>query len=389
MSRMPHLPLGAAAPLSAEEVRRYGRHLVIPEVGVAGQSRLKAARVLLVGAGGLGSPAALYLAAAGVGTLGIVEFDTIDTSNLQRQVLYGSEDVGRLKLDVAVARLQQINPFVAVQRHDTRFDSDNAIDLVAGYDIVVDGSDNFATRYLVTDACALVGRPLVYGAVLRFEGQVSVFWPPHGPCYRCLFPEPPPPGMVASCAEAGVLGVLPGIVGSLQASEAIKLILGAGDPLIGRYLVVDALGASFRELSLSRDSGCALCGNHPTIHAPIAYAQECAVPPADVSGRFEIDVTELAQWRAQGVAHALLDVREPHEAVIAAISGAMLVPLRSLSEQVADLPRDRPLVVHCHHGGRSARAVGFLRAQGFEQAVNLIGGIDAWSLEVDGAVSRY
>jgi adenylyltransferase/sulfurtransferase len=387
MSRLPHLPLAATAPLDAEEVRRYGRHLVIPEVGVEGQLRLKAARVVLIGAGGLGSPASLYLAAAGVGTLGLVEFDAVDVSNLQRQILYGSADVGRPKLEVAAERLEAINPHITVRRHSVRLDSHNVLDLVADYDVVVDGSDNFATRYVVNDACALEGRPLVYGAVLRFEGQVSVFWRPHGPCYRCLFPEPPPPGLVPSCAEAGVLGVLPGMVGAMQANEAIKLILGQGEPLIGRYLVLDALGMRLRELRLQRDPGCPLCGDHPSITAPVEIDTTCEVP--SVEGRVEIDVHELDAWRRQGRPHQLIDVREPVEESIARVDGALLVPLRSLPQRLDQVARDRPVVVMCHHGGRSARAVGYLRSQGIDASLNLVGGIDAWSREVDPGVARY
>ncbi|MEM9558398.1 MAG: molybdopterin-synthase adenylyltransferase MoeB [Acidobacteriota bacterium] len=386
--------------LTHDELRRYGRHLVLPEVGVDGQKRLKAARVLLIGAGGLGSPAALYLAAAGVGTLGVVEFDQVDLSNLQRQVLYGHPDVGRPKLEVAAERLHDVNPHIEIVPHATRLELDNARELIEAYDLVVDGSDNFPTRYLVNDACVLTGTPLVWGAVLRFDGQVSVFSAPGGPCYRCLFPVPPPPGSVPSCAEGGVLGVLPGIIGSLQANEAIKLILGVGEPLVGRFLSFDALGMRLRELRLPRNPDCPACSDpsalvlhsddascapptpEPTMEATMSSTHAGDVMP------LEIDVEEYVSWRAD-FEHVLLDVREPFEAEIATIEGALLIPLGELPRRLDELDRESILVVHCHHGGRSAQAVGFLRSQGFDRAVNLGGGIDDWSETIDSNVPRY
>ena len=384
--------------LDRDELVRYGRHLVIPEVGERGQRRLKASRVLLVGAGGLGSPLALYLAAAGVGRLGLVEFDAVDASNLQRQILYGTGDVGRPKGDAARERLAETNPHVEVVVHGERLTAANAEGILAGYELVADGSDNFATRYLVNDACVKMGIPDVYGSVFRFEGQVSVFGAPGGPCYRCLFPEPPPPGLVPSCAEAGVLGILPGIIGTLQANEVVKLLLGIGEPLTGRFLTFDALTMRFRELALPRDPECPVCSRDPgEIELP-DYAESCepeaggARPEEEPTmDRWEMTVTELAQWREEGRAFDLLDVREPHEHRIASIEGAELVPLRELSSRIDGLDgeTDRPLVVHCHHGSRSLRAVQLLRSRGIGRAINLAGGIDAWSREVDPEVPRY
>ena len=373
------------APLNREEIRRYGRHLVIPEIGLEGQEKLKAARVLLIGAGGLGSPAALYLAAAGVGTLGIVEFDRVDETNLHRQILFGASDVGRPKLEVARERLAEVNPFVRVEAHPVRFDLDNALELVGAYDLVVDGSDNFPTRYLVNDACVMTGKPDVWGAVFRFEGQVSLFGAPGGPCYRCLFPEPPPPGTVPSCAEAGVFGVLPGIVGSIQAAEAIRWITGVGEPLVGRLLLFDALAMSFREVRLGKSPDCPVCSENPTQRGLIRYEESCEMPEES----FDIDVHELARRRAAGEPLELVDVRLEREREIATIDGGTWIPMAEIAERWRELPTDRPVVIYCHSGGRSARVTDFLRRQGLARARNLRGGIDAWSREVDPGVARY
>jgi len=375
--------------LDAHELRRYHRHLILPEVGMAGQRRLKGARVLIVGAGGLGSPAALYLAAAGVGTLGLVDFDVVEVTNLQRQILHGSAAVGRPKLESAAARLADLNPHVAVIRHDTRLSRDNALELIGGYEVVLDGADNFATRYLVNDACALLGRAVVHGSIFRFEGQASVFDAARGPCYRCLYREPPPPGMVPTCAEGGVLGVLPGVIGTLQAIEAIKLVLGIGEPLIGRLVVFDALATRFRELTLRKDPDCPLCGTHPTVRELQDYDAWCGGPAATETMHEDVTVTELAAARARGDELVLLDVREPFELEIARLDGAVHVPMRLLPERLGELERTRPLVILCHHGNRSRVALEYLRGQGFTNLHNLKGGIDAWSLEVDPAVPRY
>ena len=388
--------------LDHEEIRRYGRHLVLPEVGLDGQKRLKSARVLLIGAGGLGSPAALYLTAAGVGTLGLVDFDRVDRSNLQRQVLYGEADVGRAKTEAAVARLAESNPHVRLVPHDVRLNGDNVLDLLDGYDLVLDGSDNAATRYWVNDACLIAGKPNVWGAVLRFEGQVSVFGAPGGPCYRCLFPEPPPPGTVPSCAEGGVLGVLPGIIGTLQANEAIKLILGIGKSLVGRFVVFDALQFRFREVSLPRDPSCPACGDGATPSLKQSPAVVCEPIGALMAGvernvmteespelPFDIDVHQLKAWRDEGREYVLLDVREPQELQICRIEGSVAIPMREIPNRAQELVADRLTVVQCHHGGRSAQVVQFLRSQGFTQATNLAGGIEAWSMEIDPRVPRY
>jgi adenylyltransferase/sulfurtransferase len=327
--------------------------------------------VLIVGAGGLGSPAAIYLTAAGVGTIGLIDFDLVDESNLQRQVLFSTADVGRPKLEAAVARLQSLNPLVTVEPHRERFDVGNAARLVAGYDLVVDGTDNFPTRYLVNDACVMGGKPNVYGSVSQFEGQAAVFAAPGGPCYRCLHPEPPPDGLILNCADAGVLGVLPGIIGTIQAAEAIKLIAGLGEPLVGRLLLFDALRMTFRTITLSRDPECPVCGDAPTIRALVRYDLVCE-PAED-----RMTVEELRAWRAEGRAHALIDVREPSEHASRHIDGAVLIPLGTLMDRLALVPTDRPVVVHCKSGGRSARAVAMLRAKGID-ARNLSGGIDAW-----------
>lgn len=382
-------PLPALEPA---ELRRYHRHLILPEVSLAGQQRLKAAKVLLIGAGGLGSPLGLYLAAAGIGTLGLVEFDTVDESNLHRQVLYGSRDVGRPKLAAAIERLREVNPHTRFVAHDTRFRSENALELIQDYDVVVDGTDNFPTRYLVNDACVLAGKPNVYGSIFRFEGQVAVFWGTHGPCYRCLFPEPPPPGLVPSCAEGGVLGVLPGVIGSLQANEVIKLIVGIGESAIGRLLLFDALGLKFRELKLKKDPACPVCSAHPTQTSLIDYDAFCGLsveePQDDGELLFEMTVQELHRWREQGRDFVLLDVRNPPEWSLCRIDGATLIPLPELPRRFGEIDSNALVVAHCHHGMRSAQAVHFLRAQGY-RAINLAGGIDAWSVAVDAGVPRY
>ncbi len=380
----------ALPPLSHDEIRRYSRHLIMPEVGLDGQRKLKAARVLCVGAGGLGSPATLYLAAAGVGTIGLVDFDVVDFSNLQRQILHGTPDVGRPKLESARDRLTSVNPHVRIETHETTLTSANAREILADYDVVVDGTDNFPTRYLVNDACVLLGRPNVYGSIFRFEGQASIFAALGGPCYRCLYPEPPPPGLVPSCAEGGVLGVLPGIVGTIQATEAIKLILGAGSPLVGRLLVFDALAMRFREFKLERDPACPACGESPTIRELIDYEEFCGVGPRHaVEPRHpEVTARELQALLDGPEPPLLIDVREPHEARICRIPGAVLMPLGELPRRVAELDSTRRIVVHCRSGQRSARAVSFLRGAGFE-AWNLKGGILDWIDQVDPTQPKY
>jgi molybdopterin/thiamine biosynthesis adenylyltransferase/rhodanese-related sulfurtransferase len=374
--------------LSAEELQRYSRHLLMPEVTSEGQKRLKAARILCVGAGGLGSPAALYLAAAGVGTIGIVDFDDVDLSNLQRQILHGTKDIGRSKLESARDRLRDINPEIEIELHECRFSSENASQLVAQYDVVVDGSDNFPTRYLSNDVCVFARKPNVYGSVFRFEGQTTVF-APHlgGPCYRCLFPEPPPPDSVPNCAQAGVLGVLPGIIGMLQAIETIKLIVGIGEPLVGRLLHFDALKIKFRELNLRRDPECPVCGENPTIFSPIDYEQFCGAPNEDAIPT--MSAQELKRKMDTREQLELIDVREAFEYEIARIDGAKLIPLGEIAERVDELQRERPIVVHCHSGQRSAQAVRLLQQRGFANVYNLEGGIDAWSDQIDPSVPKY
>jgi sulfur-carrier protein adenylyltransferase/sulfurtransferase len=385
----------AAAPeLSADEMRRYSRHLIMPEVGIEGQRRLKAASVLCIGAGGLGSPAALYLAAAGVGRLGIVDFDAVDFSNLHRQILHGTSDVGRPKLQSARDRLHAINPEIEIATHETALTSKNALDLFRDYDVILDGTDNFPTRYLVNDACVLLGKPNAYGSIFRFEGQASVFGAPGGPCYRCLYPEPPPPGLVPSCAEGGVLGVLPGVIGTIQATEAIKLILGVGRPLIGRLLLYDAFNMSFRELKLRRDPACPVCGDHPTVRALIDYEQFCGITPASQSAPAvpEITVEDLKARLDRGDRVFVLDVREPSEYQISRIAGSTLIPLGELPKRLAELPSgaDAPeIVVHCKMGGRSAKAVKQLVDAGFTRVQNLKGGILAWSDRIDPSQPKY
>jgi molybdopterin/thiamine biosynthesis adenylyltransferase/rhodanese-related sulfurtransferase len=378
--------------LSKEEILRYSRHLIMPEVGMDGQLKLKQARVLLIGAGGLGAPLSIYLAAAGVGHLGIVDFDIVDFTNLQRQVTFSTSDVGRPKLDAAKDRLAAMNPAIEIETYETRLTSANALDLFRGYDIVVDGTDNFPTRYLVNDACVLLGKRNVYGSIFRFEGQVSIFGAPDGPCYRCLYPEPPPPGLVPSCAEGGVLGVLPGIVGSIQAIEAIKLILGTGDPLIGRLLLFDALGMKFRELKLKKNPACPLCGPNPTITKLIDYEEFCGIrgeeAPAPASTVPEMTPRELKQRLDRGDDLFILDVREPHEYQICNLNG-YLIPLGDVPKRVNELDSSREIVAHCRSGKRSAEAAEFLRKAGFRKIWNLKGGILAWSDEVDPSVPKY
>src|SRR5258707_7231642 len=374
--------------LDVAELQRYSRHLIMPEVTSDGQSRLKAARVLCIGAGGLGSPAALYLTAAGVGTIGIVDFDDVDLSNLQRQILHGTKDIGRGKLESARDRLHDINPQIELELHKCRFSSENAPRLVSRYDVIVDGSDNFPTRYLSNDACVFARKPNVYGSVFRFEGQTTVF-APHlaGPCYRCLFPEPPPPESVPNCAQAGVLGVLPGIIGMLQTIETIKLIVGIGEPLIGRLVHFDALKVQFRELKLRRDPQCPVCGENPTIFAPIDYDQFCGA--RDDASVPAISVQELKGKMDARDVFELIDVREPFEFEIARIDGAKLLPLGEIPERAEELDREQTLIVHCHSGRRSAQAVRLLKQRGFANVYNLEGGIDAWSDLIDPTVPKY
>ena len=374
--------------LNVEELQRYSRHLIMPEVTSEGQSRFKAARVLCIGAGGLGSPAALYLAAAGVGTIGIVDFDDVDLSNLQRQILHGTKDIGRGKLESAKDRLHDINPQIEIELHKCHFSSENASQLVTRYDVVVDGSDNFPTRYLSNDVCVFAHKPNVYGSVFRFEGQTTVF-APHlgGPCYRCLFPEPPPPESVPNCAQAGVLGVLPGIIGMLQAIETLKLILGIGQPLVGRLLHFDALKVKFRELNLRHDPQCPVCGENPTIFSPIDYEQFCGV--RDQGTVPEMSPHELKRRMDAGEPFELIDVREPYEYEIARINGAKLIPLGEITERLDELSGEQPIVVHCHSGKRSAQAVELLQQHGFTKVYNLEGGIDAWSDQIDPNVPKY
>jgi molybdopterin/thiamine biosynthesis adenylyltransferase/rhodanese-related sulfurtransferase len=372
--------------LNKEEQIRYSRHLTMPEVGAEGQKKLKAARVLCIGAGGLGSPAALYLASAGVGTIGIVDFDDVDLSNLQRQILHGTKDVGRKKLQSARDRLLDANPNIEIDLHECRFSAENALELVNNYDAVVDGSDNFPTRYLSNDVCVFARKPNVYGAVFRFDGQAAVF-APHlgGPCYRCLFPEPPTPGTVPSCAEAGVLGVLPGVIGLLQAIEAIKLVLGIGDSLVGRMLHFDALKMNFRQFNVRPDPQCPVCGKQPTITAPIDYEQFCGLRTKVP----EISVHELKRKLDAQEPVELIDVREPFEYEIARIDGAKLIPLGELAQRLAEIRRNGQTVVHCHTGMRSAKAVELLREAGLQNVFNLAGGIDAWANEIDPSVTKY
>jgi adenylyltransferase/sulfurtransferase len=385
-----------ARDLTAEEIKRYSRHLIMPEVGVDGQKKLKAGSVLCIGAGGLGSPAAMYLAAAGVGRIGIVDFDVVDFSNLQRQLLHGTSSVGRSKLESAKDRLRDLNPHIEIDTYETTVSSENALELFKPYDVILDGTDNFPTRYLVNDACVLAGKPNAYGSIFRFEGQASVFATKEGPCYRCLYPEPPPPGLVPSCAEGGVLGVLPGIIGVIQATEAIKLILGIGEPLIGRFLIYDALRMRFRELKLRKDSDCPVCGTHPTVTKLIDYEQFCGIrpePAAQAPGtgvnQFETTSVDLKKRLDAGDDVFILDVREPNEYQICRIPGSVLIPLGELPRRYAELPADKDIVAHCKMGGRSAKATEFLQSVGFKRVKNLRGGILDWIDKVDPSQPKY
>jgi len=375
--------------LSHEDLRRYGRHLILPDVAIGGQRKLKAARVLLIGAGGLGSPLALYLAAAGVGTLGLVDFDVVEASNLQRQVLHGTKDIGRSKLASARDRIADINPHVRTELHETRLTAANALDIVREYDIVIDGTDNFATRYLTNDACVLLGKPNVYGSIFRFEGQASVFGTTDGPCYRCLFPEPPPPGLVPSCAEGGVLGVLPGLIGTIQATEAVKLILGIGEPLIGRLLLVDTLGATFRTVKIRKNPSCPACGTRE-IRELIDYDEFCGTTAEPHTRAIpQISARDLAERLKRGDDLDLIDVREQYEWDIAHIDGARLLPLEHVPTSLNTIDTARDVVLLCKSGGRSAAAVSHLQTVGYRKVWNLRGGIDAWSDEVDSNIPRY
>ncbi len=379
------------ATLSNEEILRYSRHLIMPEVGMEGQLKLKAARVLCIGTGGLGSPLTMYLTAAGVGSLGIVDFDVVDYTNLQRQIIHATADVGRKMLDSAADKLKAINPFVNIKKFETRLSSENALEIFKDFDIIADGTDNFPTRYLTNDACVLSGKPLVYGSIFRFEGQASVFALPEGPCYRCLYPEPPPPGLVPSCAEGGVIGVLPGLVGVIQATETIKLILGKGEPLIGRLLLVDAMAMKFRELKLRKNPECPVCGKNPTITKLIDYEEFCGIrgeEQAVETSTGDIQVEELKRRLDKGDDIFVLDVREPHEYQICNING-YLIPLGDLPKRVNELDSSREIVAHCRSGMRSAKAVDFLKQAGFKKVHNLAGGILAWADRVDPKMPKY
>ncbi len=386
--------LSSLPELTNDEIKRYSRHLIMPEVGVEGQRKLKAAKVLCIGAGGLGSPAAMYLAAAGVGTLGLVDFDVVDFSNLQRQILHGTPDVGRSKLASARDRLNALNPNVTIESHEIALSSQNALELFEPYDVILDGTDNFPTRYLVNDACVLLGKPNAYGSIFRFEGQASVFATKGGPCYRCLYPEPPPPGLVPSCAEGGVLGVLPGIIGVIQATEALKLIMNVGEPLIGRFLIFDALRMKFRELKLRKEPDCPVCGTHATIKQLIDYEQFCGVTPAApepvaVNTATEITSVELKQRLDRGDALRIVDVREPNEYQINRIPGSVLIPLGDVPKRQNELDPNDEIVVHCKMGTRSAKAADFLRSVGFKWVLNLKGGILDWVEKVDPSQPKY
>ncbi len=378
--------------LSKDEILRYSRHLIMPEVGMEGQLKLKQAKVLLIGTGGLGAPLGLYLAAAGIGRIGLVDFDVVDFTNLQRQVIHGTSDVGRKKLDSAADRMHEINPFVQIDKHEVALSSENALEIFKDYEIIVDGTDNFPTRYLVNDACVLTGKPNVYGSIFRFEGQATVFATEGGPCYRCLYSEPPPPGLVPSCAEGGVLGILPGMIGMVQATETVKLILGIGEPLIGRLLLYDALAMRFRELKLRKNPDCPICGDHRTITQLIDYHQFCGVPRQTQETPImegDIEVTELKTRIDRGDNFVLVDVREPHEYQICKIPGSTLIPLNDLPKRVNELNVADEILVHCKAGGRSAKAVDFLKQSGFKRARNVKGGILAWSDKVDPSVPKY
>jgi len=410
------MPTVAAPPdlnkveLNKDEILRYSRHLILPEVGMEGQLKLKQAKILMVGAGGLGAPLGLYLAASGVGRIGIVDFDVVDFTNLQRQVIHGTKDVGRKKLDSAADSMQDINPYLQVDKYEVAITSENALEIMQDYDMVIDGTDNFPTRYLINDACVLLKKPNVYGSIFRFEGQSTIYGYPggtidgktyeQGPCYRCSYPEPPPPGLVPSCAEGGVLGILPGIIGLVQATEAVKLILGVGEPLIGRLMLYDALAMRFREMKVRRNPECPVCGDNPSIKELIDYHQFCGVPnpkdaqpeathlPGYVSDT-EIDAVALKAKLDRGDKFQFIDVREPHEYQIAKIPGATLIPLNDVPKRIGELDPEKETIVHCKMGGRSAKAVDFLRSQGFKHVKNMLGGITAWSDKVDPSVPKY
>lgn len=393
---VPAMSVTTLPDLSPAELSRYSRHILLDQIGLDGQRRLAASRVLVIGAGGLGSPAALYLAAAGVGTIGIADFDRVEEHNLQRQLLHDSRSVGRPKVESAAERLAQINPFVRVNTHAEGVTVENAVKLFSEYDVILDGTDNFTTRYLNNDAAFFARKPLVYGSIFRFEGQVAVFDPARGgPCYRCLFPEPPPPGEVPNCAEAGVIGALCGVIGSLQALEALKLLAGFGEPLLGRLLTYDALSQRFNTISLPRDPDCPLCGSHPRIHTLQLECVSCQTPApssimSDNSVPLEISVEETHQLLKSSPDKVLLiDVREPHEVAICRIEGATHIPMRQIPEQIDELPRDKHLLIHCHHGGRSMRVTEFLRSHGFTDVSNVAGGIDAWALQIEPGMNRY
>lgn len=391
--------------LNKDEILRYSRHLILPEVGMEGQKKLKNAKVLMVGAGGLGAPVGLYLAASGIGRIGVVDFDVVDFTNLQRQVIHGTKDVGKKKLDSAAESMQDINPYLQIDKFETALSSENAMEIFRDYDMVIDGTDNFPTRYLVNDACVLLEIPNVYGSIFRFEGQATIFAYPGGPCYRCLYPEPPPPGLVPSCAEGGVLGILPGIIGLIQATEAVKLILGVGENLTGRLMLYDALAMRFRELKLRRNPECPVCGDNPSIHELIDYHQFCGVPkpaegqpmegetvsalPSGFISDTEIDVVALKSRLDKGDKFQFVDVREPHEYQIASIPGAKLIPLNDVPKRLSELDPNTETIVHCKMGGRSAKACDFLRANGFKSVKNVLGGITAWSDKVDPSVPKY
>jgi len=383
-----------AADLSVDEVRRYSRHLIIPEIGMTGQKRLKNARVLCVGAGGLGSPALLYLAAAGVGTLGVIDFDVVDESNLQRQIIHGQSDIGRLKAESARDSIAEINPYVNVQVHTDALTNDNVMEIFSGYDLIVDGTDNFATRYMVNDACVLLGKPYVWGSIFRFDGQASVFWAEYGPCYRCLYPDPPPPGMVPSCAEGGVLGVLCGSIGSIQVTEAIKLITGVGESLAGRLMIYDALEMSYRTVRVRKDPECAICGKNPTITGLIDYDAFCGAVSDDAAAAASgstITATELKDMLDRGDNIFLIDVREPNEYEIVSIPGATLIPKDQFLTGAAleKLPQDKRIVLHCKSGVRSAEALAVVKTAGFADAVHVGGGVLAWVNQVDPSLPTY
>jgi sulfur-carrier protein adenylyltransferase/sulfurtransferase len=384
--------------LSHEEIRRYSRHLIMPEVGIQGQRKLKAASVLLIGTGGLGSPLALYLAAAGIGRIGLVDYDVVDETNLQRQVIHFTSDVGKSKLDSAAAKLSDVNPYLVIEKHNVPLTSDNALEILKNYDVIIDGTDNFPTRYLVNDACVILGKPNVYGSIFRFEGQLTVFYAKEGPCYRCLFPEPPPPGLVPSCAEGGVLGILPGTIGTLQATEAIKLILGVGKPMIGRMILYDALEMTFDSIKLRKNPECPVCSEHPTITELIDYEQFCGVPAHDRSEYKErnvqqkvrsITVGELKARLDAGDDLLIVDVREPHEREISNIEGSLLIPKGQVVARAAEIPKDREVVMQCKTGARSRDAIIMLQRLGYTNLVNLTGGINAWAREIDPSLPVY